>query len=786
MHHGATPDRSLRLRRLGILALLVLTATAGLISLQPAGATATCTGTLGNGSENFEAYPLNFPQPSSTTTPSPLCLWQPQNGAGSASGYITNVQAHAGTQAWNLNDNNGGLRTFGAHPCAASVAGAAITVDEWVRFTSLPASGDKLLFTPGYGYYFAVDNTGLPFMFNSNADGSAGIAFPTATAMSVNTWYEVTFTNAETGFDNTNGCVGGSGGLTTSITVRGTGYGPYGNFATKQAASVPANNNIGAGAQTTATNTFHSFSGTVWIDDLTISGYPYLIPTAATSSAYTVINGFDVDNSGNNVVLRTNTGTQVRSLSGYGLIEAASFATPNCARADGVSSLTTTTGQYLSFVDCEATHGFAEHLRIRSPQMGTPAFPSGCGTECGDVNDGLDVDVPNALHQISDVGAFPFSFSKFSTTGNNHATVAWGYSEVKEPLIAGTGGRIGIYADTKTNLALDQDDNALTTLDTSTNPQIDQICAWTYTSGGTTRDYLAGVTNNGATGVFQIAVDVTEGTGTDPTWYPDAQIQNQFTNTGTYAGANAIGCAQDRILVQAAGSGVRNLYMVKVIGTGAPQELWGPVAVTTASARGVAFSGDGNWVSWLDGTTIKVAYASNATVVASITKPTGTFFGMALDLKANNLWVATTDHVYRYLTGVATCKTACSITTDDNGNPLPNISATSSSTSTLTTTCTVGCTGTETNEELTMRGFIFVLLSTVLGITGFGFYGSSARQLVFHPTLAGIGGGLLVAISTAFAYTWGWLGGWGVFLIVFLVGSMVALTTWVGRRATGA
>lgn len=240
--------------RLLISASLVITL---LTSIPPADATAVCNGY--NGTEDFEGYPLSFPQPGTQ------CWWQPYNNNGASSlGYVVGTPVHAGTRAWYHDTYNSGFKILSPFPCAASVANAPITYDFWFNVGALPATNNRLLFGVGAGYNLAIKDNGIPELYNN----PTSVAFAGATAISTSTWYHATITWQDTGA--TDAC----GNPTVSASITGTGYGPFGNFVTA-ATTAPSIHQLYA---YNWNNVAASNPTGLYFDDIRITGYPTYTP----------------------------------------------------------------------------------------------------------------------------------------------------------------------------------------------------------------------------------------------------------------------------------------------------------------------------------------------------------------------------------------------------------------------------------------------------------------------------------------------------------------------------
>lgn len=388
-----------------------------------------------------------------------------------------------------------------------------------------------------------------------------------------------------------------------------------------------------------------------------------------TQVAVTNLVGYSMDSLGLNIVARTENGQNVRTYGVSNLAQVATAATPNCDDAgtyyDGVNSAAYTIDNvaqvYITYADCEATTGDTNAFRIRQADLSTPSFP--CSQATPNITNNADIDVPNKLGQVGTISDITPGYrradgtSRCGTSGSNtFATVGWSFSEHGN-------GKIGAFAATYNSAGDDFDDKKDATLDATAFPEIDSFCAWQDPVSG--KDYLGGVTVQGATGVYELITHVEETGAGAGLAVPTLTMSQKFFNSGApYGNAQAIACAQQDAIIETGTTVTRLNDVMNTTRTVA----YTKTVTSPAPVRGLAFTASGKFAAYVDGSTIHII---NATGVETGTQqvPSGTWRGMEFDASGQHLAVFTSTFITVYGTSTLTCATTntCANDSVDNG-----------------------------------------------------------------------------------------------------------------------
>lgn len=242
------------------LAFAALLAISGLLSIQPAAATATCDG-FGNGIEDFSGY-ADFSHPANT------CLWSNNNNGG----YIVpSIGGHDKTY-FSGGTTNAGLVIAGTSPCAVVNSARSISVEADLYFTASAGAADikgiswgdtSAGGTSGNLGINGASNT--PYLTGHVSGTTDQAVLPGAPGLSLNTWYHFNLTITDTG--GTSSC--------NSLVVTGTvvvGSNTYGRSTTAAMSGTDIGTLVRPGTYTAGTGTFTS-TADVYVDNFEVNGY---------------------------------------------------------------------------------------------------------------------------------------------------------------------------------------------------------------------------------------------------------------------------------------------------------------------------------------------------------------------------------------------------------------------------------------------------------------------------------------------------------------------------------
>lgn len=474
------------------------------------------------------------------------------------------------------------------------------------------------------------------------------------------------------------------------------------------------------------------------------------IGTPALTVAVTNLVGYSMDNAGRTIVARTDGGTQVRTYGVSNLIQVASVATANCNRSDGVNAAQYGSDVYVTYLDC-AVGGDSSAFKIRNSALGTPTFP--CGQATGDVTNTAIVDVPNALGEIGTISDLNPSYirtlgaSRCGRIGSDeYASVGWTFSEI------GTGS-IGAWAVTYNSANDEAIDFESKQLDTSSNHAISQLCSWQDPATG--KDYVAGSTLYGPTGVYEVVSSVTADSSGGGIAVPHLNLNQKFLNSGIYGAGRGISCSQDTLSLITA----NKLYVLANVTEPTIHELFHKDLGSPALVqRGVAQAGSANYFAYVDGSFIHI---DNKTGVETGTEPipAGTWRGMEFDNSGEHLAVFTATGITLYNTSALTCQRdnnciALGGTGDDGQNAADSL--TSSSTAACSTPICVD------SDSAAAAGFTVAAFNGFLGVLMVG--GISAGGYFALGRKAFIAG-IFAVIGLLMAYFFGLVPLWVMILL---------------------
>lgn len=415
------------------------------------------------------------------------------------------------------------------------------------------------------------------------------------------------------------------------------------------------------------------FSRILYMDRLEVPGLaPSAYETyasAAQSALYDGINALAVDGAGNTAIIRVSSGgtSTVKALNAIGdgttLTEVGSVAS-GCNLAGGVDAIKIGNNVYTSYTDCVGNAQNVDRIKIRSGTLGTPIFDCASCSD-SDIEDTEDpgtdyeVNIPDSMGDIGTISTRPYSFSSYTTGGTNHGTACWTFT-------SRTTNEVGLFCVVVNNNGDDFANTIRRQLATGSLSTQD-MCSFTFGD----LDYMLGANSGGQTALWNVGTVVGGGVG-ELAERPDNFMNQVFSASSVYAPTSTIACSNtDKVAIVVGTS----LYVVDVIG-GTPTQAIPPITVASNPGKGgVAMSGDGAFMTVLDGSTFKVYRVSNGTLEATFTAPAGSVIDTKMDQTGGNVWVAmnngATDRVYKFTIAASTCGTNCASTVDDRNNPLP-------------------------------------------------------------------------------------------------------------------
>lgn len=398
-----------------------------------------------------------------------------------------------------------------------------------------------------------------------------------------------------------------------------------------------------------------------------VSGEQFVaIGAAATSDAFTDLVGFSADPTRGFIIIRTDDGTNVRTLDGVNLDTVSSTDT-DCLNffPDGVFA---TTIQFAAFTTCDGTGDAdqASHLSVRVWNDLSTLASSDTQCDFSDTDiflNGFTDEGGDDARQINQIESFPIDYTQFHESQNTNTicAVAWGWASVTGNV--GVNVYNAVLATASDIRKWDQDAySGSTPNDMCTAADGDQMWIGAVQSGTTTRTW---------------DVDFDKFTsGGAAYWFPTLQ-DPPAVYSGSATGASGIDCVDDKFAFS-------KQTVVGMFTKGGASPLW-TKSITQGEDRGITLSSEigvcGRNVAWADDGSWTLAYASNGTVRATGSMPTGDFVGMQISAGSQDLYVATDLGVTRYDISVATgeCSDTPGGTIDDgdgggtNGPGLPPI-----------------------------------------------------------------------------------------------------------------
>ena len=366
-----------------------------------------------------------------------------------------------------------------------------------------------------------------------------------------------------------------------------------------------------------------------------------VLPTTSISVSGLV--GFDVDRTGGLIITREGSGTTVSTYSALSLANLASTSTADCSRSDGVMAI----ASMVMYVQCTAGN-VVDSLEIKGPTLGAPTWPPGCDF-CPDSIGIADYD-HDEVREVKDLIRFPidrsegFSDSSFFSSGR--ADAAWGFST--------EDNFVGVMTHTARDDSADGQFTASVAYGTGVGAE--QLCVGQLSEGA--EPYMTAVDTASPTRSWDLDFSI-GASGGFPVGELEVELANALIYTSAYGSAAGVDCAGNRVAVSLdRGASDEILVFQKTDGGLLWRTTLGDVAA--AVVRGVTISGNAEFVAYVSeqsagtATEAKVAYASNGTVIMTVTPPSGLFHSMSIDHTGANLWIATTTLINRYDISIAT------------------------------------------------------------------------------------------------------------------------------------
>lgn len=372
-----------------------------------------------------------------------------------------------------------------------------------------------------------------------------------------------------------------------------------------------------------------SASSLVYVDNLVVSGAFQTNIAAADTATVTDLVGFDVDPTGNLVVVRYNNGEDVATHDSLTLAQAATVDTNCGTRSNGVMAQSDGTDTFAFYIQCDPGDNDPIGMRIRTGSLNTPTSSqlNGCGTSCADFTlTDFSSSGGDGLNELGEIDAFPITYREQSaTTFTSSFYLSWGWSSLDNT------GTVGVNAFSNHQSDLGPADDRRSYDIGFSNGNANQVC--TGVDGEQT--YLAAVRSGALSRVYPISFNFeTEGgsvladlvpqSGGTPTTYSSVQ-----------GGGEGVACG-DGLVAILNGGGIWVMNR-----DGGLYRSYPDVAV---DPRGVALSQEtvnSQYLAYVDGASWVVRDLADNATLCSGTMPSGSLIGFYLTGGAQNLYVGT-------------------------------------------------------------------------------------------------------------------------------------------------
>lgn len=360
--------------------------------------------------------------------------------------------------------------------------------------------------------------------------------------------------------------------------------------------------------------------------------YSTSLVSAAIGASATVtvadLVGFDVDPTGNLIVVRYNDGENVATHDSLTLAQAASVDTNCGSRPHGVMAQTDGTDTFAFYIQCDA--GDPIGMRIRTGSLNTPSSSqlNGCGASCADFSlTDFSEAGGDGLSELGEIDAFPISYREQDDAGalTHSFYLAWGWSSQDN------SGIVGVNAFSNHQSDLGATDARVSYDIGYSNGNADQIC--TGTDGEQT--YLAAARDASLTRVYPVAFTLEQESGSVTSDLTPQSGGTPTTYSSVQGGGEGIACG-DGLVAVLNGGGV---WVMNRDGG-----LYRSYPGVDVDPRGVSLSQEtvnSQYLAYVDGAQWFVRDLGDNSTLCFGTMPSGNIVGFSLTGGAQNLFVAT-------------------------------------------------------------------------------------------------------------------------------------------------
>lgn len=390
--------------------------------------------------------------------------------------------------------------------------------------------------------------------------------------------------------------------------------------------------------------------------------YELGVNQAAESTTVTDLVGMTIDPTGRLLVARTDNGAFVRNYNAQslGTGTTGTYATPDCATniRPGIMAQFPNVG----FLDCVGDPNF-EILRIRNSQMGAPEAPrdpyGACPTAVGDAC-AMDYGASGGngdygqFGNLHEVNAFDQTFGLDYTLSARRAPTCTasrlsggspgdcGWQNFLMWTFSTTNGKLGVHTlAAKDGAIADRRHEYTVQYAASTTTTVNHMCTASAVGPGT---YMVGAEPSTAAQEYRITV--TTGNGDILTTDLTASIQQVWSGSGLNYQAQAVACGKDRVILFNPNFNPGRIVAVR------PTDGAFVYAVNLEGAgadRGLAMARDVPFGVYVDGAKLKVFNTTDGTVTGTYALPAGAFKDIRMDSAGQNVWVATSTRIARYV-----------------------------------------------------------------------------------------------------------------------------------------
>lgn len=425
-----------------------------------------------------------------------------------------------------------------------------------------------------------------------------------------------------------------------------------------------------------------SSSNDVSIDRINFGSPPAITETSpeGPSIAVTGLSALDVSRDGTTLIARTNDGPDneqlVRTYPAGSLAAPGQSTDTDCNRIGGVAAMPS----YVAYFDCdEDDPNKVDHLKIRDLALGDPAFPTYCSegidfcdkdisadelAGCQGSDDGSpdSCTVNSRQYDIVSVTEVPFDYTAGCDgdgnffNGGEESSLHGEDCGTRDAVYMAFGatfenGYVGVITYTMNRGGDDKSQITRTQLGPS-GTVVNQMCVVQDPDGQT---YLYATQSSATARGYRLDFELEAGSSITMSTLA-VSMTSVFPGTAQTTNAVGVACGNQRFAT------IQSNGVVCVFARNAASPLFPCRAVGTVQSAALAMSGDGNFVSWVEGTSVRTmcaivagcpATANRGAVavgglVAQSTIPSETVVAMELDGNANSLWLGTTVKIRNY------------------------------------------------------------------------------------------------------------------------------------------